>query len=79
MITFIEALNSKAPPMPGLPGGPGPPGLPIDNGLIFLFFAAIILGTYFYCKQNRKQKANTIKYSIIIKIFNSYKRLIINS
>ncbi len=46
MITFIEALNATAPPMPARPGGPGPPGLPIDNGLIILFIIAIIYGIF---------------------------------
>ena len=78
MITFIEELNSKAPPMPGLPGGPGPPGLPIDNGLILLFFAALVLGTYMYCKQNTKQRKTTNKTSSLARILKSYTRLIIN-
>ncbi|MEO9570722.1 MAG: hypothetical protein ABJH82_08635 [Polaribacter sp.] len=64
MITYIEALNSKAPPMPGIPGGPGPPGLPIDNGVILLFFAAITLGTYMYFKNVQKNEKVKVKNSL---------------
>ena len=81
MITFIEALNSKMPPPPSSPGGPGPPGLPtlpIDNGLIFLFFTAIVLGTYMYCKQNTKQRKTINKTSSLTRILKGYTRLIIN-
>lgn len=63
MITFIKALNSSVPPVPGIPGGPRPPGLPIDNGIIIMFFIALALGTYmYYNKIKQKEKVICKKY-----------------
>ncbi|WP_157663292.1 hypothetical protein [Polaribacter sp. SA4-12] len=61
MITFLKAMTSSIPPPPGAggPGAPGLPTLPIDNGIIFLFFAAIVFGTYIhYRKIKEKDKIN---------------------
>jgi hypothetical protein len=67
MITFIQAiLLPKIPPTPSGIGGPGPPGLPtlpIDDGLIFMFFAAIIFGTYIHCKKIMKTEKVNAKSS----------------
>jgi hypothetical protein len=60
MITFIQTiLLSKIPPTPN---GVPPPGitLPIDDGLIFLFVAAIIFGTYIHFRKiKEKENVNT--------------------
>ncbi|MBV7269065.1 hypothetical protein [Winogradskyella luteola] len=54
-IFFFLGLISMAqgstppPPMP-----PPPPGLPIDNGIILLFFLALSLGIYKAYKFSRK-------------------------
>ena len=56
MITYMKALFLMLPPP--TPGPPGPPGVPIDNGLIFLFIAAIILGVYYNFKS---KKLKTVK------------------
>lgn len=66
MITFIlpKINSSSPPPVPGGLGGPGPPGLPIDNGLILLFFMAIALGTYMYYKKVQKKEKVNAKNSL---------------
>jgi hypothetical protein len=66
MITFIKTiLLSKIPPTPnGVgPGPPGVPTLPIDNGLIFLFCAAIIFGSYIHYKKIMKTEKVNAKSS----------------
>lgn len=60
ILTFLAiaftnvAFSRDAPPPPRGPGGP--PGLPIDNGLVFLFAAAIVFGLYkmYQFKLNKK-------------------------
>ena len=52
MITYMKALFLMLPPPPA-PGPPGPPGVPIDNGLILLFIAAITLGVYYSFKNKQ--------------------------
>ncbi len=42
-IGFISMAQGSTPPPP-MP--PPPPGLPIDNGIIVLFVAALIYGAY---------------------------------
>ena len=65
MITFIQAiLLSKIPPTPNGVGPPGLPTLPIDDGVIFLFFAAIIFGTYIHCKKIMKTEKVNAKSSL---------------
>jgi len=44
--------GGQGPPAPA--GGPGPPGLPIDDGLIVLFVAALIYGIYIIVKYSKK-------------------------
>ena len=59
-------LLSKIPPVPSGPGGIGPPGvtLPIDNGIIFLFVAAIIFGTYIHYRKNKEKENVNAKSSL---------------
>lgn len=66
MITFIQAIIlSKIPPVPTNIGPPGLPSLPIDDGIIFLLFSAIVLGTYMYYKKTRKKEKVNNKSSLI--------------
>jgi hypothetical protein len=46
------------------PGDVGHPGLPIDNNLIFLFFAALIFGTYTHYKKIKKKGKANVKSSL---------------
>ncbi|MBO3096887.1 hypothetical protein [Gelidibacter pelagius] len=48
-----SAGGGQGPPTPQ--GGTVPPGLPIDNGLIILFVAALIYGIYIILKYSKKQ------------------------
>ena len=48
-----SAGGGSGPPTPQ--GSPPPPGLPIDNGLIVLFAAAIIYGIYLIVKDSKNQ------------------------
>lgn len=50
----VSVGGGDGPPHPVPQGGPGPPGLPIDNGLIVLFFAALIYGIYIIVKYSKK-------------------------
>lgn len=56
LINFICTATQaqEAPPEPQAKGGPLPPGLPIDDGLIFLFIAAVIFGVYITIKLSKK-------------------------
>ena len=42
-VGFIPMAQGSAPPPP-MP--PPPPGLPIDNGILVLFFTALVFGAY---------------------------------
>ena len=65
MITFIQTIIlSKIPPVPNGPGGPLPPGVPIDDGIIFLFVAAIIFGTYIHYRRNKEKENVNAKSSL---------------
>lgn len=50
-----SAGGGSGPPTPegGVP--PPPPGMPIDNGLIVLFVAALIYGIYLIVKHSKNQ------------------------
>ncbi|AWM13251.1 hypothetical protein NHF50_05170 [Flavobacterium sp. NRK F10] len=54
VLVFVALLNVDmalaADPTPPPPTPPPPPGLPIDGGLVFLFFLALIFG-YFISKK----------------------------
>lgn len=55
LVSFVcSATQHEAPPQPQPMGGPPPPGLPIDNGLILLFVAALIYGIYRILKHSKK-------------------------
>ena len=57
LVGFVSlAAQDQEPPRPSPMGSPEPPGLPIDNGLIFLFVAAIIFGIYMTLKLSKKSK-----------------------
>lgn len=45
--------GGSGPPPPQ--GGPTPPGLPIDNGLVILFVAAVVYGVYIILKSSKKK------------------------
>ena len=66
MITFLKMIYSSIPPPPSMggPGAPGLPTLPIDNGLIFMFFAAIIFGTCIHYKKIMKTEKVNAKSSL---------------
>lgn len=44
VFTCNIALAAEVPPPPAPQSPPTPPGLPIDGGLVIMFFAALILG-----------------------------------
>ncbi|MDH7913792.1 hypothetical protein [Winogradskyella sp. SYSU M77433] len=48
-VASIAQVNQPPPPAP-----PPPPFLPIDNGVVFLFIAALIYGAYKVYKISRK-------------------------
>lgn len=50
----VSVGGGDGPPHPVPQGGPGPPGLPIDDGLIILFVAALIYGIYIIVKYSKK-------------------------
>lgn len=43
LLGFISSAQNGTPPPP-MP--PPPPGLPIDNGIVILFFVALVYGIY---------------------------------
>lgn len=42
----IQGVLAADPVVPPPPSPPGPPGLPIDGGLVILFFLALVSGYY---------------------------------
>lgn len=60
VLVFVALLNvelviAQAPPPPT---PPPPPGLPIDGGLVFLFFSALIFGYYISKKYIATKKSS---------------------
>jgi len=53
----VDAVLAQATPPPPTP--PPPPGLPIDGGLVFLFFSALIFG-YFISKKYISTKKSSL-------------------
>lgn len=55
IISFVcTAAQEQAPPQPQMGTQSTPPGLPIDNGMIILFVAAVIFGIYKSYKFSKK-------------------------
>ncbi|MFC7356200.1 hypothetical protein ACFQO1_00755 [Jejudonia soesokkakensis] len=52
---FGQRAGGPAPPEPALrpPGGPVPPELPIDDNLIILLFAGIVIGVWYFYKKRK--------------------------
>jgi hypothetical protein len=53
---FVNASSLNDPPPP--PSPPSPPGLPIDSGVLILFFASIGLGYVILHKNIRFKKGS---------------------